>query len=126
MFDNSEILNEFAKIAYTESPKEIEDKVLEVEEDLIEQAHPEPVYVAEALGDGALVENQNEQAKKDHDIINMMPTGLLIHNYAACFNDLIKLAEECEAAGDLESAEVVAELARGVMANLPFVSAPQG
>ena len=124
--DNSEVMTEFYKIATLDDKKDIEEKTLEVDEDIIEVAHPEPVYVAEALGDGGLVENQNEQSKKMHDIVNKMPTGTLVHNYASCFNDLIKLAEECEIAGDFEGAQLVTELARGVIENLPFDSAPQG
>jgi hypothetical protein len=123
IFDPSEVMTEFYKIAARDDQKDIEEKVLEVE-DIIEKAHPEPVYVAEALGNGGLVENQNEQSKKMHDILNKMPTGTLVHNYASCFADLIKLAEECEAANDEEGAELVTELARGVLASLPFVLAP--
>lgn len=124
ILDSSEVLTEFYKIATRDDKKDVEEKVLEVTEDLIELAHPEPIYVAEALGDGGLVENQKEQSKKIHDIVNKMPTGILVHIYAECFNDLIKLAEECEACGEEETAELVTELARGVLEQPPFVSAP--
>ena len=129
ILDNSEVLTEFYKLAsknpYQEDAKTIEEKVLEVDEDLVEEAHPEPVYVAEALGDGALVENLNEQHEKDMNVINKMPNGKLVHTYALCAVDLVKLAQECEQAGELEAAELITVLAERVLDRLPFVQAPE-
>ena len=133
ILDNSEVLTDFYRIVSAsmaapnpdqEDPKTIEEKVLEVDEDLIEEAHPEPVYVAEALGDGALVENQNEQHEKMMGVVNEMPNGKLIHNYACCALDLVKLAQECSLAGETEAAELITVLAESVLDRLPFVQAP--
>ena len=126
ILDNSEVMTAFYKISSKnpcqEDPKTIEEKVLEVDEDLVEEAHPEPVYVAEALGDGGLVENQNEQHEKDMAVVNHMPNGKLIHLHASCARDLLKLACECEVAGELEAAEVITTLAERILS--PFVVAP--
>lgn len=124
LFCNSEVMDEFFKIAsknpHQEDPKTIEEKVLEVEEDIIEDAHPDPVYVAEALGDGGLVENQNEQHDKMMAVVNKMPNGQYLHTYASCARDLLKLAEECEACGETDAAEVITILAEKVLNKLPF------
>src|SRR5689334_15540538 len=95
IYDNSEVFNELIKISmnktalpapnpYQEDKKTIEEKRLEpAEKSIMEVAHPEPVYVAESMKDGALVENEMENQKKMIDIINKMPTGNLVHRYAA-------------------------------------------
>lgn len=119
MFDNSEVMTEFYKIASDEK-KEIEEKIIEVEEDIVEEAHPEPEYTAEALGDGALVENQNEQQEKDKAVVNKMPHGTPMHEYAACFYELIALADECEKEGELEAAEIITQAAEKVLDRFPF------
>lgn len=73
-----------------------EKKQAKEPEDMIEKAHPKPVYVADAMGDGGLVENQNEQHAKIQQMINKMPTGNLVNNYAAVINELVKMANELQ------------------------------
>jgi hypothetical protein len=119
LWDNSEVMSELLKLASKESSPKTEDLTVE-EEDMVEEAHPESVYVAEALGDGALVENQNEQHEKMVAVVNKMPNGKLIHTYAACAVELVKLAEECEAAGESETAELLTIMAEKVL-DVPFV-----
>src|SRR5688572_18091900 len=58
--------------------------------DMIQEAHPNPVYVSNALGDGGLVENQNEQQQKIIQMINKRPTGNLVHIYAEAVHELAK------------------------------------
>ena len=121
IMDNSEVMTEFYKIAMA---KDAEKPVIEVDEDLIEDAHPEPVYVADAQGTGGLVENQNEQHKKMVEVAQKMPTGQYIHTYASCAIDLIKLAEECDKAGEQEAAEIITIMAEKLLEQIPFVQAP--
>lgn len=135
LFDNSEVISELIKIAkkgeafkdvfcpknpYQEDIKVIEDKNTATGPDIIEVAHPEPVITADALGDGGLVENQNEQHERMMAVINKMPTGLLVHRYACCFAELIKEAELCEAGGDIKTANELTETARKVLEQSPF------
>lgn len=122
--DNSEVMTEFFKLCKTNNePKEFE--VLE-DSKIIEKAHPEPVYVAESQGDGALVENQIEQQKKDIDVINKMPNGVLVQRHAELFNELIKFSEKCEKEGNIEDCNLVLKIAKDVLNSIPFVSAPKG
>jgi hypothetical protein len=119
LWDNSEVMSELLKLAAKEHDIKTEDLTVE-EDDMVEKAHPESVYIAEALGDGALVENQNEQHEKMVAVVNKMPNGKLIHNYAACGLELVKFAEECEAAGETEAAELITAIAEKVL-DVPFV-----
>lgn len=125
----SEVMTEFYKIASkmatAEDKKVIEDKTVESKEDMIEKAHPNPVYVAEAQGVGGLVENQNEQHDKIVNIVNKMPSGLLVHTYAACAIELIKLAKECEDCGEKAAAETITTMAEKILDNLPLIQAPK-
>lgn len=66
------------------------------EKSIIEEAHPDPVYVAEARGDGGLVENNMETQKRLIEIINKMPTGSIVGRYASCALSLKKIADVCD------------------------------
>jgi hypothetical protein len=122
--DNSEVMGEFFKIASEASkPAERTSDVAELtveEGDVVEEAHEEPVYVAEALGDGGLVENQNEQHDKIMDVVNKMPPGTIMNTNASCALDLLKLAEECDRSGEQEAAELITIMAEKVLEG-PFV-----
>lgn len=75
---------------------------------IIEKAHPSPVTVADAMGEGALVENQVEQHQKDVDIATRkMPRGTLVGIHASLASELLKLAASLDAAGDEEAARKV-------------------
>ena len=138
---NNEILESFAKLmeqedgikkaAYNKNPyqediKTIEEKRIKEDEDLIEQAHPDPVYVAESMGKGGLVENQNEQQKADIAIVNKMPMGVAVHRYASVAKELVVLANLCDESGELEAADLITNVAKGLIesSKLPFVPAP--
>lgn len=76
-------------------------------EDIIEKAHPKPVYVSNALGDGGLVENQNEQQEKIQQMINKRPRGEHIHVAADLVQNLTKIANELDDIGhDKFAAEI--------------------
>ncbi len=123
----SEIMEGFLKIAseqgllkesypqnpYQEDKKTIEGKRLKTpEKSIIEVAHPEKVYVAEARGDGGLVENQIQQQKKIIELLNKMPTGSLVGRYASTVVSLVKLANQCEDLGHSEAAELLTTAAQ--------------
>lgn len=100
------------KNPHQEDLKTIEEKRLKPKEkSIIEEAHPEPVYVAEARGDGGLVENQVEQQKKLIRMINKMPTGSLVGRYASATMGLLKLANDCDDVGETDTANLLTELA---------------
>ena len=132
-FENSEVMEEFFKImaaqeAPAKNPHQEDKRVIEEkrefpEEDLIEEAHPEKVYVAESRGDGGLVENQNEQHEKIMSIVNKMPTGALLGTYASTVDSLVKMANACDEIGDKETADKLTDVAKKVLAlmeNCPF------
>ena len=124
-YDKSEVMNEFFKIAqaggldkvalpsknpHQEDKKTIEEKRIKKEKDIIEVAHPSPVYIAEAKGDGGLVENQNELHNKIMLIINKMPTGTLVHRYASSVIGLLKMAEQLDAVEESDAADLLTNL----------------
>jgi len=140
---NSEIMDEYLKIAdetdmlglkkiaapspnpYQEAKKTIEEKRLKTpEKNIIEIAHPTPVYVAEALGDGGLVENQNEMQKKLIRIINKMPTGSLVHRYASVIDALVKIADTCDQQDETQAAELLTSAAEKLLVDIEGSSGP--
>jgi len=143
-WEKSEIMSEFLKIAeekgmvktaapeknpHQEDPNTIKDKRLKSpEKNIIEEAHPEPVYIAESRGDGALVENQIEQQEKMIEMLNKMPTGTLVGRYASVANELVKIANDCDEAGEQEAADLLTDTAEKILelaVDLPFVEAPK-
>lgn len=94
-------------IKIAEDAKTIEEKRLKTDEDLVEKAHPKPEYIADAQGDGGLVENQNEQHQKMQEVVNKMPTGNYINLYASIASELVKIADQCDEAGDTEAADII-------------------
>ena len=140
-FEKSEIMKEYAKLmepdllktAFSKNPnqediKTIKEKRIQSpEKNIIEEAHPEPVFVAESRGDGALVENQNEQHAKLMEIINKAPTGSLAGNYASAINVLVKMANACDEINEPEAADILTDAATKVVeliGVLPFDKAP--
>lgn len=127
---NSIILEEFLKIAenkdllglkkeaaaeknpYQEELKTIEEKRLKSpDKSIIEEAHPEPVFVAESRGEGGLVENEIEHQKKVIEMLNKMPTGSLVGRYAVAMQSLVKFANTCDILGYTEAANLLTEAA---------------
>jgi hypothetical protein len=88
--------------------------------DLVEQAHPSDAVTAEAMGDGALVENIVQKQKKDIEVATRMPHGMLLGRHAA---DLAKgltvIANILDEAGDVKAAERVDNTLRRI-GKLPF------
>jgi hypothetical protein len=119
------------KNPHQEDLKTIEEKRLKSpEKSIIEEAHPEPVYVAEARGDGGLVENQLEQQKKLVEMLNKMPTGSLVGRYAAVAQELIKMANACDEIGAEDAADLLTDSASKLFElaeneSLPLTEAPK-
>lgn len=88
------------------------------EKSIIEEAHPEPVYIAESRGDGALVENQVEQQQKLIEMLNKNPTGSLVGRYAHTAVRLVKMAEAAEEVGALDVADTLTDAARNVVTQM--------
>ncbi len=104
---------------YQEDLKTIEEKHLKApEKSIVEQAHPEPVYVTEARGDGGLVENEIENQQKAIEIINKHPTGSLVGRYASAVNELVKLANKCDEMGECEAADLLTLAAQHLLVDL--------
>jgi len=142
-WEKSEILSEFLKIAekqdllglgknvklarpepnpYQEDLKTIEEKRQKSpEKSIIEIAHPEPVYVAEARGDGGLVENLVEQQKKYIEMLNKTPTGSLVGRYASSVHQLVRVANICESAGEPRAAEFLTVAAEQLLERLACI-----
>lgn len=129
-WETSAVMQEFVKIAkekdllkeaYPENPhqedtKTIEEKRLpEAEEHIMEQAHPEAAYVAEARGDGGLVENELEQQRKTIEMVNKMPTGSLVGRYANAAQELVALAAKCDDLNHTDAADLLISTAQKLL-----------
>jgi len=88
-------------------------------EDLVQQAHPEKIQVADAMGEGGVVENVNEQQEKDIDIATKMPTGAFIGVHAELINGLIKVATQLDDEGKHKEAKHI-DRAIERLTHLPF------
>lgn len=105
-----------AKNPNAEDEKTLKEKRQKApEKSVIEEAHPESVYIAEARGDGGLVENVIEQQKRIIEMINKMPTGSLVGRYASAAYELVKAANECDEAGLETAADLLTEAASGLL-----------
>lgn len=111
------------KNPHQEDAKTIEEKRQKSpEKSIIEEAHPEPVYVAEARGDGGLVENQIEQQKKLIEMINKHPTGSLVGRYATAVHSLIKMAKQLDEMNELELAGLLTDTANQLVEQMDSIS----
>lgn len=140
MWDKSEVMSEFLKIAseqnmikeaypeqnpYAEDKKTIEEKTLpKSEKHIMEIAHPEPVYVAEARGDGGLVENEIENQQKVIEMINKMPEGSLVGRYAKTAIELIKMANACDDVGETVAGDALTNAAKTLFTMAGIMEGP--
>lgn len=83
------------------------DVIKETGEDLVGKAHKKSPTMADAMGEGALVENIVEQQKKDIEIATKMPNGALIQVHANLIQSLIKIANNFEEQGKYKEATEV-------------------
>jgi len=91
----------------------------ETGKELIEKAHPKSVTMADAMGNGGLVENEVQQQEKDIEIALKMPNGALIGIHASVVSELVKLANHLEDMGKHKEAIRVDETIRRI-ASRPF------
>jgi hypothetical protein len=88
--------------------------------DLIEKAHPEsPAQVADAMGKGALVENQVEQQEAILERALKMPQATLPGLHANIIHSLIKLANQLDEMGNHKEAIAVDKTLSKVL-GVPF------
>ena len=136
-WETSSVMSEFLKIAdnkdllglkktaaaeknpYQEDLKTIEEKRLKSpEKNIIEVAHPNPVFIAESRGEGGVVENEIEHQQKMIEVLNKMPTGSLVGRYASAVEQLIKLANDCDMIGQTDAANLITEAAEDLLEGL--------
>lgn len=91
----------------------------ETGEELIGKAHPKDAKPAEAMGDGALVENIVQQQEKDIEVATSMPSGALVGKHAELVNRLVALANNLEGEGKAEAAARI-DKAIGRISDIPF------
>jgi len=84
--------------------------------DIIEEAHPDQVSVAEGPDGTGVVENLNEQHVKIVNILNKMPSGFNFNTFAKAVRALVKVADKLEDAGDYEGATRVDKTLVALMA----------
>jgi hypothetical protein len=109
--------NAFVSTAADKKERDIlREKLRSVEiKDMVGEAHPEPVYIADAMEDGGLVENGNELHQKLVEMINKYPSGSVGHKYAALAEDLLTVAQELDATGDSSAAQELDSLANSIV-----------
>jgi hypothetical protein len=79
----------------------------ETGEDLILEAHPKSVTLAEAMGKGGLVENGLEQKEKSTYVALNTPTGNFQSKYASTIGYLNKLAKAADEQGKKEVSRLI-------------------
>lgn len=92
----------------------------EIGEELVGKAHKKSPTMADAMGEGALVENIVEQQKKDIEIATKMPNGALVQVHAALIQSLVKIANNLEEQGKYKEAMKVDAVIEKLA--LPFVN----
>ena len=86
--------------------------------DLIQQAHPKSVYIADAIQNGGLIENSIEQHRKFEEIAHSMPSGNFRNRYAELIENLVKIANEADEQGLYQSSELIEESLTKIIDNL--------
>jgi hypothetical protein len=74
---------------------------------LIGNAHPESVAVADAMGKGGLVENLLEQQRRNIGVTLSAPTGNFRARHAQVIQSLVKLANEADEAGLIDASDFI-------------------
>lgn len=77
--------------------------------DLIGIAHPKSIEIADAMGNGGVVENQVEQHRHNTGVAKSMPSGNFLGRHAWVIKNLIKLANKAEHDGLFEVSNVIDE-----------------
>lgn len=96
----------YARSILTEEYNNLEKSQREGKE-TIEEAHPETIQVADAMGMGGVVENEVQAQEHDIQVATRMPTGVPFGAHANLIQGLVKLANELEDRGQFKEAKRV-------------------
>jgi hypothetical protein len=77
--------------------------------DLIGSAHPKTVEIADAMGNGGVVENQIEQHRHNTGVAKSMPSGNFRGKHAWVIQNLVKLADQADESGMKEASDLIDE-----------------
>lgn len=75
--------------------------------DLIGESHPETITIADAMGNGGVVENQIEQHRHNVDVAKSMPSGNFRGKHAWVLKNLVKLANQADDQGLKEASDLI-------------------
>lgn len=77
--------------------------------ELIGAAHPKTIEVADAMGNGGVVENQIEQQRHNINVTKSMPSGNFQGRYAWVIESLVKLADSTDENGMKKASDLIDE-----------------
>lgn len=75
--------------------------------DLIGAAHPKTIEIAEAMGNGGVVENQIEQHRHNTGVAQSMPSGNFRGKHAWVIQSLVKLADQADETGLKKASDLI-------------------
>lgn len=75
--------------------------------DTILSAHPKSIMVAESMGRGGIVENALENHSANRGVALSVPTGNYHGKYASVINQLTKLANQADDAGEFDASDLI-------------------
>jgi hypothetical protein len=104
------------KSMYDEKPSKTEadfKKLYKVHDetgaDLIGQAHPLTINLADAMGNGGVVENLIEQQRHNKNVALSVPTGNFRGKHAWIIKSLVKLADQADDSGLEKTSSLIDE-----------------
>jgi hypothetical protein len=83
--------------------------------DLLEKAYPNSVYVADAMGNGGLVENSSEQKRHNVGVAMSIPTGNYRGKYSNLVSELIKIANTADLANLTSDSDLIEKAAADIV-----------
>jgi hypothetical protein len=83
--------------------------------DLLEKAYPNSVYVADAMGNGGLVENSSEQKRHNVGVAMSIPTGNYRGKYSNLVSELIKIANTADLANLTSDSDLIEKAAEDIV-----------
>jgi len=84
-------------------------------EKLLEEAYPNSVYVADAKGNGGLVENSSEQHKHNTGVALSIPSGNFRGKYAKIVSELIKIADNADLTNKVTDADLIESTVKDIV-----------
>jgi len=77
--------------------------------DIVGAAHPKMIDVADAMGNGGVVENVIEQQRHNKGVAQSMPSGNFRGRHAWVIQNLVKLANKADEEGLIEASDLIDE-----------------